>query len=88
MNKDNILEVLELFEKIKAERDLKGTHVYMCIDITFSTTIGVYHSIYVMDEKKQTHALCKLKGFVSLTKRPEIETFEDVLKLLEVSEHV
>lgn len=88
MNKDEILEILERFEKIKEERDLKGDYVYMCIDVTFSTCVGVYHSIYVKDENKQTCALCKLKGFISLTKKPEIETFADVLELLEGAEHV
>ena len=88
MNKDKILEMLERFEKIKEERDLKGDYVYMCIDITFSTYDSVYHSIYVKDENKKTHAVCKLKGFVSLTIKPEIETFADVLELLKGAEHV
>lgn len=88
MNKDKILEILERFEKIKAERDLKGDYIYMCIDVTFSTCAGLYHEIYVKDENKKTHALCKLKGFTSLTINPEIETFADILKLLEGAEHV
>lgn len=88
MNKDKVLEILERFEKIKAERDLKGDYVYMCIDVTFSTYAGLYHSVYVKDENKQTYALCRLKGFVSIPPKPEIETFADVLKLLEGAEHV
>lgn len=82
MDKEKILEMLDFFEKLKCERDAQNQDIYMSLDIISSTCGGIYHTLFVKKNSKSIGKLCHLKGFLSLTNMPEIETFEDVLELV------
>lgn len=82
MIKDEILKAFERFEEIEAQR--KTAKPNICIDFNFRVNrYGTfYHYLFVEDVINDVQALVSIKGIDGLPFSNEIETFEDIVKVL------
>lgn len=82
MEKEKILELLKKFEKIIAKRNKVNSNLHMSLDITCFYDGRYSHSCCVIDRENSGYVGYALKGFPDMVGYPEVETFDDVLKLL------
>lgn len=83
MEKDKILELLEKFENIIAERNKANSNLHMSLDITCFYDGRYTHSCCAIDRENSGYVGYSLKEFPDMIGYPKAETFDDVLKLLE-----
>ena len=82
MDKRRVIDLLERFEKIEEEKSNKNPNIYMAIEVTANSYGIFYHYIYVRDTVNQKSFVCSIKGFNSNLSADEVETYDDVLKVL------
>lgn len=82
MDKQIISNLLEKFEKIEAEKGNNSPNIYMVLEITGNSYGTFYHYVYVKDKKTRISFICAIKGFESNMTVDEVETYDDVLKVL------
>ena len=82
MEKENILNLLERFEEILAEREAKKSNIYIALEIKIRPDGSYKHYIFILDEESGKNALVHIKGFERIIFANEVETFNDVLKVL------
>lgn len=87
MEKENILNLLERFEEILAEREAKKSNIYIALEINVRPDGNYKHYIFILDEESGKNALGHIKGFERIIFANEIETFNDVLEALEREEN-
>lgn len=86
MNKYQLASLLDVFHRIKAERDAQGSNIYMSINIVQTTfdesdEYG-YHACAIADEQYMT--IC-FSGYTDMIGNGvKVETFEDVIKAFKV----
>ena len=83
MEKENILNLLARFEEILAEREAKKSNIYIALEINIRPDGSYKHYIFALDEKNDKNSLVHIKGFEKMVLVNEIETFGDVLEVLE-----
>ena len=83
MEKEKVLNLLERFEEVLAERKAKKSNIYITLEIKVKPDGSYIHYVFILDEESERNALAHLKGFEYLVFSSEIETFDDALKLLE-----
>ena len=82
MEKEKILEILEKFEKIIAERNKAKSNLHMSLEITCFYNGSYTHSCCAIDRENSGYVGFSLKGFPDMVDYPKVKTFDDVLKLL------
>lgn len=88
MEKQEMLNLLERFEAISKECEFEEPHIVMNLELTVKAGFVHSHYIYVCNKKNGKDFLCSIKGFNRITSgRNEVETFNDVLKVLEREEN-
>ena len=88
MEKQKILNLLERFEALSEECGFEEPHIVMNLELTVKAGFVHSHYIYVCDKKNGKDFLCTIKGFNRIIGgRNEVETFNDVLDLLEREEN-
>lgn len=83
VEKENILNLLERFEEILAEREAKKSNIYIALEIKIRPDGSYKHYIFTLDEENDKNSLAHIKGFEKMVLVNEIETFGDVLEVLE-----
>lgn len=83
MEKENILNLLERFEEILAEREAKKSNIYIALEIKVRPDGSYKHYIFALDEENNKNSLAHIKGFEKMVLANEIETFGDILEVLE-----
>lgn len=88
MNKEEMLACLDKFDLIKEKAKSVDENIYMCITFTLDsfTPEIKYHACAVRNNKYVRFAL---KGFPDtyLSNNKEINSFKEVLEMLEVAEN-
>ena len=86
MNKNELIALMDMFHRIKVERDAQGSNIYMSINIVQTTydesdEYG-YHACAIADEQYMT--IC-FSGYTDMIGNGvKVETFEDVIKAFKV----
>nr|DAX55242.1 MAG TPA: hypothetical protein [Caudoviricetes sp.] len=83
MEKEKVLNLLERFEEFLAERKAKKSNIHIALEITIRPDGSYKHYIFALDEKNEKNALAYIKGFEKIVLVNEVETFGDVLEVLE-----
>lgn len=87
MDKEKVFNILERFEEIEKEKGVNYPNITMTLEITANSYGRFEHYIYARDCNTELSLLCHIKGFPKLTSTTEIETFEDIVKVLEVAKN-
>ena len=82
MIKDEILKAFERFEEIKAQGKAAKSNIHIDFNVRVNRYGTFYHYLFVEDVRKDIQALVRLKGIDGLPFSREIETFEDIVKVL------
>lgn len=83
MEKEKVLNLLERFEEILTEREAKKSNIYIALEIKIRPDGSYKHYIFALDEKNDKNSLAHIKGFEKMILVNEIETFGDILEVLE-----
>lgn len=84
MIKDEILKAFERFEEIEAQRKTAKSNIRIDFNVRVNRYGMFYHYLFVEDVRKDVQALVSIKDIDGLPFSHEIETFEDIVKLLGV----
>lgn len=87
MEKENILNLLERFEEILAEREAKKSNIYIALEIKIRPDGSYKHYVFIIDEESGKSALAHIKGFEETLFVDEVKTFDDALEVLEREEN-
>ena len=87
MEKEKVLNLLERFEDFLAERKAKKSNIHIALEITIRPNGSYKHYIFILNEESGINALAHIKGFERIIFANEVETFNDVLELLERKEN-
>lgn len=81
MNKKEMLALLQRFEEIEKERNVKGNNLYMSLHILRSTYGGFEYNMCAIEHYSGIYVTLHIKGFPKpvVNKFVTIETFEDIL---------
>lgn len=82
MIKDEIIKAFERFEEIKAQGNAVKTNIHINFNVRVNRYGTFYHYLFVEDVKKDIQCLVGIKGIDGLPLASEIETFEDIEKVL------
>lgn len=82
MIKDEILKAFERFEEIKTQGNAAKSNIHIDFNVRVNRYGTFYHYLFVEDVRKDTQALVSIKGIEGLPFASEIETFEDIVKVL------
>lgn len=82
MIKDEILKAFERFEEIEAQGKATKSNIRIDFNVRVNRYGMFYHYLFVEDVRKNVQALVSIKDIDGLPFSHEIETFEDVVKLL------
>lgn len=83
MEKEKVLNLLERYEEVLAERKAKKSNIHIALEITIRPDGSYKHYIFIMDEESGKTALAHIKGFERIMFANEVETFGDILEVLE-----
>lgn len=87
MIKDEIIKAFERFEEIKAQGSAAKTNIHIDFNVRVNRYGTFYHYLFVEDVKKDIQCLVSIKGIDGLPFASEIETFEDIEKVLGVTKN-
>lgn len=87
MRKQELLNLLERFDALLNEVEQEKPNIYMALEITVKSGFLYHHYIYVCDKETGKDFLCCIKGFNKIIGKNEVETFNDVLEVLEREEN-
>lgn len=87
MRKQEILNLLERFDALLNEVEQEKPNIYMALEITVKSGFLYHHYIYACDKETGKDFLCYIKGFNKTIGKNEVETFNDVLEVLEREEN-
>jgi hypothetical protein len=81
MNKKEMLALLQRFEEIEKERNVKGNELYMSLHILRSTYGGFEYNMCAIEHHSEIYVTLHINGFPKpeVSKFVTIETFEDIL---------
>ena len=82
MIKDEIIKAFERFEEIKTQGNAAKTNIHIDFNVRVNRYGMFYHYLFVEDIRKDVQALVSIKDIDGLPFSHEIETFEDIVKLL------
>ena len=82
MIKDEILKAFERFEEIEAQGKAAKSNIRIDFNVRVNRYGMFYHYLFVEDVRKDVQALVSIKDIDGLPFANEIETFEDIVKLL------
>ena len=82
MIKDEILKAFERFEEIEAQGKAAKSNIRIDFNVRVNRYGVFYHYLFVEDVRKDVQALVSIKDIDGLPFANEIETFEDIVKLL------
>lgn len=82
MIKDEILKAFERFEEIEAQGKAAKSNIRIDFNVRVNRYGTFYHYLFVEDVKKDIQCLVSIKGIDGLPFTSEIETFEDIVKVL------
>ena len=87
MEKEKVLKLLERFDEFLAERKAKKSNIHIALEITVRPDGRCKHYVFVLDEESGKNVLVNIKGFERIVIAREVETFNDVLEVLEREEN-
>lgn len=81
MNKKEMLALLQRFEEIEKERNVKGNDLYMSLHILRSTYGDFEYNMCAIEHHSGIYVTLHINGFPKpvVSKFVTIETFEDIL---------
>lgn len=82
MEKEKVLNLLERFDEILAERKAKKSNIHIALEITVRPDGRCKHYVFVLDEESGKNALVNIKGFERIVIAREVKTFDDILEVL------
>lgn len=82
MIKDEILKAFERFAEIEAQGKAAKSNIRIDLNVRVNRYGVFYHYLFVEDVKKDVQALVSIKDIDGLPFVREIETFEDIVKVL------
>lgn len=82
MIKDEIIKAFERFEEIEAQGKTAKSNIRIDFNVRVNRYGMFYHYLFVEDVRKDVQALVSIKGIDGLPFSYEIETFEDIVKVL------
>lgn len=82
MIKDEIIKAFERFEEIEAQGKTAKSNIRIDLNVRVNRYGMFYHYLFVEDVRKDVQALVSIKGIDGLPLSHEIETFEDIVKVL------
>ena len=85
MIKDEILKAFERFEEIEAQGKATKSNIRIDFNVRVNRYGMFYHYLFVEDVRKDVQALVSIKDIDGLPFANEIETFDDIAKVLGVS---
>ena len=83
MEKEKVLNLLEHFEELLAERKVKKSNIYISLEVKIRPDGSYKHYVFIIDEKSGKSALAHIKGFEEMLFVDEVKTFDDLLEVLE-----
>ena len=83
MEKEKVLNLLERFDEILAERKAKKSNIHIALEITVRPDGRCKHYVFILDEESGKNAIANIKGFERIVIAKEIKTFDDILEILE-----
>ena len=87
MEKEKVLNLLERFDEILAERKAKKSNIHIALEITVRPDGRCKHDVFILDEESGKNALVNIKGFERIVVAKEVETFDEILEELGVEEN-
>lgn len=82
MIKDEIIKAFERFEEIEAQGKTAKSNIRIDFNVRVNRYGMFYHYLFVEDVRKDVQALVSIKDIDGLPFAREIETFEDIVKVL------
>lgn len=82
MIKDEIIKAFERFEEIKTQGNAAKTNIHIDFNVRVNRYGDFYHYLFAEDVKNDIQCLLSIKGIDGLPFASEIETFEDIVKVL------
>lgn len=82
MIKDEIIKAFERFEEIEAQGKTAKSNIRIDFNVRVNRYGMFYHYLFVEDVRKDVQALVSIKDIDGLPFSREIETFEDIVKVL------
>lgn len=87
MEKEKVLNLLERFDEILAERKAKKSDIHIALEITVRPDGRCKHYVFILDEESGKNAIVNIKGFERIVIAKEIKTFDDILEELGMEEN-
>lgn len=87
MEKEKVLNLLERFDEILAERKAKKSNIHIALEITVRPDGRCKHYVFILDEESGKNAIANIKGFERIVIGKEIKTFDDILEELGMEEN-
>lgn len=87
MEKEKVLNLLERFDEILAERKAKKSNIHIALEITVRPGGRCKHYVFILDEESGKTAIVNIKGFERIIIAKEIKTFDDILEELGMEEN-
>lgn len=85
--KAEIIKAFERFEEIKTQGNAAKSNIYLDFNVRVNRYGTFYHYLFAEDVKKDVQCLVSIKGIEGLPFASEIETFEDIVKVLGVTKN-
>ena len=87
MEKEKVLNLLERFDEILAERKAKKSNIHIALEITVRPDGRCKHYVFILDKESGKNAIVNIKGFERIVIAKEIKTFDDILEELGMEEN-
>lgn len=87
MEKEKVLNLLECFDEILAEKKAKKSNIHIALEITVRPDGRCKHYVFILDEESGKNAIVNIKGFERIVIAKEIKTFDEILKELGMEEN-
>lgn len=87
MEKEKVLNLLERFNEILAERKAKKSDIHIALEITVRPDGRCKHYVFILDEESGKNTIVNIKGFERIVIAKEIKTFDDILEELGMEEN-
>nr|DAW89862.1 MAG TPA: hypothetical protein [Caudoviricetes sp.] len=87
MEKEKVLNLLERFDEILAERKAKKSNIHIALEITVRPDGRCKHYVFILDEESGKNAIVNIKGFERIVIAKEIKTLDDILEELGMEEN-
>ncbi|WP_282002335.1 hypothetical protein [Veillonella denticariosi] len=87
MEKEKVLNLLDRFDEILAERKAKKSNIHIALEITVRPDGRCKHYVFILDEESGKKTIVNIKGFERIVIGKEIKTFDDILEELGIEEN-